>query len=192
MKAHHLIPALILFAAACSAPQDETAPETADSGTAQTSEAETQEPDDGLSNVERELVGLYDQERVDRRNELLASSDACFAEDRPGLLNENQTLLERGPLAIDIIAHAVDGQREEFRFQIVELTREQHGRLNDVAGDFYRAAGDVHDYDTDDTIYHRDQAGTMCTVVKDPAIGRPLIAFARALQAELEAQAAAE
>ena len=173
MKAHFLIPALLL--AACSGPQDEAA-ET----------AEAPAPDDGLSNVERELEGLYDQERVQRRNELLASSDACFAEDRAALLEENQTLMERGPLAVDIIAHALDGEREVFRFPVIELSEDQRDRLNQAASQFYIRAGEVHDYDTDDTIYHRDQSGTNCTVVKDPAIGRPLVEAARAIAAERE------
>lgn len=163
MKAHFLIPAVLLLAACAD-------------------EAET--PDDGLSDVERELDGLYDQERVERRNALLASSEACFADDRAALLEENQTLMERGALAIDIIAHAVDGQREVFEFPVVELSQDQRDRLNAAAADFYRAAGEVHDYDTDDTIYHRDQSGTNCTVVKDPAIGRPLIETARAIVQE--------
>jgi hypothetical protein len=171
MKAFLLIPAALLLAA-CSGPEDG----------AETAEAPA--PDDGRSNLERELDGLYDQERVDRRNELLASSDACFAEDRAALLNENQTLMERGALAIDIIAHAVDGEREVFEFPIVELSQDQRERLNAAAADFYRAAGEVHDYDTDDTIYHRDQSGTNCTVVKDPAIGRPLVETARAIAQE--------
>ena len=197
MKARSLLPALALLAA-CGAPDAEPAPVAGLEARAADAAAPAEDPaaveteaDDDLSNVERALVGITDDdERVRLRNELLASSDACFADIRSELLQDGQTLIERGPLAIDRISHAIGGAREDFVFPVIELTPDQRNRLNDAAGRFYRAAGEVHDYDTDDTIYHRDPSGTQCTVVKSPEIGQPLVDTAREIQAERDAAAA--
>tara|TARA_R110002096_G_scaffold122961_1_gene266209 strand:- start:1622 stop:2068 length:447 start_codon:yes stop_codon:yes gene_type:complete len=111
----------------------------------------------------------------------LASSPACFADDRASLLAAGQTLLERGPDGIVKVSGFDSGQRENFEFPIGQLSAPSRLALDTAAAAFYQAAGRIHDVTTDAVIYHRATDGTLCTVTSDTPIGRPLLEAARAL-----------
>ncbi|WP_417497335.1 hypothetical protein [Maricaulis sp.] len=113
----------------------------------------------------------------------LASSDACFADDRAALLEPGQTLIERGPDGAVRIAHALGGERASYEFFVSQMTDAPRQALDAAAADFYRAAGQQHDVTTDAVIYHRATDGTFCAVVRDEATGRALVDAAAAIPA---------
>jgi hypothetical protein len=113
----------------------------------------------------------------------LASSPACFAEDRAALLAPGQVLLERGPDGMVRISSALGHAPENLEFSIAGMPESERQVLDAAAADFFRAAGIAYDPTTDTVIYHRATDGTFCTVTNSPAIGEPLVAAARALAA---------
>ncbi|WP_300532463.1 hypothetical protein [Maricaulis sp.] len=128
----------------------------------------------------------------------LATSDACLAETgQAALLDEGQTLLERGPRGFIGVSHALNGQREDLRVRVTRMDEPFRGQLEDASAAFFRAAGDAHDPTTDDVIYHRTRDGIFCTVVRSQDIGGALVEAMKSVMAAtgnwgLEDEAAAE
>lgn len=116
----------------------------------------------------------------------LASSPACFAEDRSAGLMPGQSLVERSPDGAVRISHALNGEQENFVFLITELTDEERATIDGAAADFIRAAGQSYDVTTDAVIYHRSTDGTFCTVVKDVDAGTAVVDAARTVHAARE------
>lgn len=117
----------------------------------------------------------------------LATSEACFADTPSAHLNPGETLVERGPSGIVRISHALDGERADYEFAIVDLAEAQRQAIDNAAADFFRAAGDQYDAASDAVIYHRSRDGSFCAVVKDEATGRALAETAASVQAAIDA-----
>jgi|GEM_PF-2841980 len=123
----------------------------------------------------------------------LAFSDACFDEtDRSAHLEDGQSLLERGPDAIVVVAYNQNGLRGNHSFPIMQMPAELRDRVDAAAATFFREAGQAYDVTTDHVIYHREQDGTFCAVVNVDTIAGPLATEARAIQADWDAVVTAE
>ncbi len=165
MKSWYCLPAFALLAA-CSAP-DSQAP------------ADSAAPADSVVPV----TGPYSEDN-------LAFSDACFNEQgRAQLLEEGQSLIERGPAGIVLAAYNLDGELGQHEFDIGLLSEEMRQRVDGAAADFFREAGVAYNVTTDDVIYHRQTDGTFCAVVKVQPTARNFAEAARAIQADLDAAA---
>jgi hypothetical protein len=153
MKTWFALPTMVLVAA-CSGPQSsdteiDTAPET--------------------PAVEEATPGAYGPGN-------LATSDACLVESgQAALLDEGQTLLERGPRGFVGVSHALNGVREDLRVRVTRMDEPYRGQIEDASAAFFRAAGDAHDPTTDAVIYHRTRDGIFCTVVRSQEIGGALV-----------------
>ena len=161
MKAWFALPAIVLLAA-CSGPQSsETETETA----AETAPAEAAAPSEyGPGN--------------------LATSQACLTETgQAALLEDGQTLLERGPRGFISVSHALNGEREDLRVRVTRMDEPYRGQLEDASATFFRAAGDAHDPTTDEVIYHRTRDGIFCTVVRSQDVGSALVEAMRTVMA---------
>ncbi len=119
----------------------------------------------------------------------LATSEACFTDTPSALLEAGQTLIERGPSGIVRVSHNLDGAPADHEFAIAALSAEHRAIIDDAGAAFFRAAGEQHDYATDEVIYHRSRDGTFCAVVRPNEIGRPLAEAAARVQAEIDASA---
>ncbi|WP_203290839.1 hypothetical protein [Maricaulis parjimensis] len=117
----------------------------------------------------------------------LASSEACFADAPSTLLEPGQTLIERGPSGIVRVSHNLDAAPADYEFAIISLSEPQRRIIDDAGANFFRAAGDAHDYATDEVIYHRSRDGTFCAVVRDEAVGSALAEAAATVQADIDA-----
>ena len=111
----------------------------------------------------------------------LPQAPACFAPEPAPLLEPGQTLLERSPAGIVRIAGRSAAGEDAWAFEIMALDDDDRARLDGAAADFFRAAGEQHDYSTDTVIYHRSRDGSFCTVVRDEATGLALLETARSL-----------
>ncbi|MFS2316364.1 hypothetical protein RMQ97_00380 [Maricaulis sp. D1M11] len=160
MKAWSILPALAVLVA-CAPASEDTAAAPAEN---------------------TEVTGPYSEDN-------LAFSDACFAEDRSGLLEEGQTLLERSPDGTVRISHALDGAREDYLFQVLDLNEDHRQLVEGAAANFFRTAGVDYNVTTDDVIYHREMDGSFCAVVKNRESGMEVATAARTVQAELDASA---
>ncbi|WP_300543884.1 hypothetical protein [Maricaulis sp.] len=162
MKAWYCLP-LIAALAACSAPEEGT----------------------GAENPAEMADGAFSEDN-------LPVSEACFADMPSALLEPGQTLIERGPSGMVRVSSALDGETADFAFQIATLSEPHREVIDGAAADFFRAAGDRHDFSTDEVIYHRSRDGTFCAVMRDEAVGQALTAAAASVQAELDTAPAEE
>ncbi len=115
--------------------------------------------------------------------ENLATSEACFADAPSAHLEAGQTLIERGPSGMVLVSHARGGAPADYAFNIVSLPETQRQQIDRAAADFFRAAGELYDVNTDAVIYHRSRDGAFCAVVRDDAAGHALVDAAEAVDA---------
>lgn len=125
---------------------------------------------------ETAAAGGYDAEN-------LATSQACFADTPSAHLEPGQTLIERGPSGVVLVSHARGGAPADYTFNIVSLPEAQRQQIDAAAADFFRAAGELYDVNTDAVIYHRSRDGAFCAVVRDDAAGQALVDAAEAVDA---------
>ncbi|WP_300552993.1 hypothetical protein [Maricaulis sp.] len=153
MKAWFALPAVILLAA-CSGP------DTGEPGTETVTET---------APAEETAAGPYGPGN-------LATSEACLVETgQAALLDEGQTLLERGPRGFVGVSHALNGMREDLRVRVTRMDEPYRGQIEDASAAFFRAAGNAHDPTTDAVIYHRTRDGIFCTVVRSQETGGALV-----------------
>lgn len=165
MKTCYLLPALAVLAA-CSAPESEA-------------------PADSAPLVEASTpAGPYSEDN-------LAFSDACFNEGaRVENLELGQTLIERGPAGVVLVAYNQADGSGVHSFDVTAVNDEIRQRVDNAAADFFRNAGVAYDVTTDNVIYHRQMDGTFCAVVNVPKIANALASEARAIQADIDSAAA--
>lgn len=162
MKSWYLLPALVLLAA-CSAQDSQPVGETT---------AETEPGPYSLDN--------------------LATTDACYQEDRSLLLDDGQMLFERGGDGIAHMAYNLDGERQQLSIVFHSAPREIGQRLNRAGAVFYRQAGEIYDPTRDTVIYHRNREGRFCTAVRDDTIGREFVETFRGIYEDYIAMQAAD
>ncbi len=164
MKHWSLLPGLTAMAllAACSGP--DTSVDEADSS---------------------ETVSVFNEDN-------LATYEACFADTPSDFLEPGQALIERGPSGVIRVSHNLGNAPADYEFTIIALSETQRRMVDDAAANFFRAAGEAHDYATDEVIYHRSRDGTFCAVARGTAIGQPLADAAARAQADIDANPPAQ